>query len=140
MCIMAGFFEDLPSERGIAARCADSIAIRRLPNYELDENTLEHSSLKQFEEVEILPRGFHAVPARLAGAWVASGQASEDRFIGDGGQRVVAGVRELCIGSSSVAKLFRGASKGALKLLVKVALIRKPDLVRDFDDCQGRLV
>jgi transposase len=42
--IMVGFFEDLPSERAIAARCADSIAIRRFLNYELDENTPEHSS------------------------------------------------------------------------------------------------
>ena len=43
--IMIGFFEDLPSERAIAARCADSIAIRRFLNYELDENTPDHSSL-----------------------------------------------------------------------------------------------
>jgi transposase len=42
--IMVGFFEDLPSERAIAARCADSIAIRRFLNYELDENTPDHSS------------------------------------------------------------------------------------------------
>jgi transposase len=43
--IMVGFFEDLPSERAIAARCADSIAIRRFLNYELAENTPDHSSL-----------------------------------------------------------------------------------------------
>lgn len=43
--VMVGFFEDLPSERAIAARCADSIAIRRFLNYELDENTPDHSSL-----------------------------------------------------------------------------------------------
>ncbi len=43
--IMVGFFEDLPSERAIAALCADSIAIRRFLNYELDENTPDHSSL-----------------------------------------------------------------------------------------------
>jgi transposase len=43
--IMVGFFEDLPSERAIAARCADSIAIRRFLNYELDEKTPDHSSL-----------------------------------------------------------------------------------------------
>src|SRR3974377_1864278 len=43
--IMVGFFEDLPSERAIAARCADSIAIRRFLNYELDQNTPDHSSL-----------------------------------------------------------------------------------------------
>jgi len=43
--IMVGFFEDLPSERAIAARCADSIGIRRFLNYELDEHTPDHSSL-----------------------------------------------------------------------------------------------
>ena len=42
--IMVGFFEDLPSERGIAARCADSMSIRAFLNYELDEKTPDHSS------------------------------------------------------------------------------------------------
>src|SRR3989454_12692521 len=35
--IMVGFFEDLPSERAIAARCAHSMSIRAFLNYELDE-------------------------------------------------------------------------------------------------------
>lgn len=42
--IMVGFFEDLPSERAIAARCADSMSIRTFLNYELHEKTPEHSS------------------------------------------------------------------------------------------------
>src|SRR5947208_2470513 len=42
--IMVGFFEDLPSERAIAARCADSMSIRTFLKYELDEKTPEHSS------------------------------------------------------------------------------------------------
>lgn len=42
--IMIGFFEDLPSERGIAARCADSMSIRSFLNYSLEEQTPEHSS------------------------------------------------------------------------------------------------
>jgi transposase len=42
--IMVGFFEDLPSERAIAARCADSMSIRAFLNYELDERTPDHSS------------------------------------------------------------------------------------------------
>jgi len=42
--IMVGFFEDLPSERAIAARCADSIAIRAFLKYDLDESTPDHSS------------------------------------------------------------------------------------------------
>jgi transposase len=43
--IMVGFFEDLPSERAIASRCADSLAIRAFLKYELAENTPDHSSL-----------------------------------------------------------------------------------------------
>jgi transposase len=42
--IMIGFFEDLPSERAIAARCADSIAIRSFLNYGLEEKTPDHST------------------------------------------------------------------------------------------------
>src|SRR5436190_18236308 len=42
--IMVGFFEDLPSERAIAARCADSMSIRAFLKYELDEKTPDHSS------------------------------------------------------------------------------------------------
>lgn len=42
--IMVGFFEDLPSERAIAARCADSIAIRAFLNYSLEEKTPDHST------------------------------------------------------------------------------------------------
>jgi transposase len=42
--IMVGFFEDLPSERAIAARCADSMSIRAFLNYSLEEPTPEHSS------------------------------------------------------------------------------------------------
>lgn len=43
--MMIGFFENLPSERAIAARCADSIAIREFLHYELTEETPDHSSL-----------------------------------------------------------------------------------------------
>src|ERR1022692_5179919 len=43
--MMVGFFEDLPSERAIAARCADSISIRQFLHYELTEATPDHSSL-----------------------------------------------------------------------------------------------
>lgn len=43
--MMIGFFENLPSERAIASRCADSIAIREFLNYGLTEETPDHSSL-----------------------------------------------------------------------------------------------
>jgi transposase len=43
--LMVGFFEDLPSERAIASRCADSLSIRGFLGYELSDATPEHSSL-----------------------------------------------------------------------------------------------
>ena len=42
--IMVGFFEDLPSERAIAARCADSMSIRAFLNYSLEQKTPDHST------------------------------------------------------------------------------------------------
>jgi transposase len=42
---MIGFFEDLPSERAIAARCSDSLSIREFLHYGLHEATPDHSSL-----------------------------------------------------------------------------------------------
>lgn len=42
--LMVGFLEDLPSERAIAARCGDSLMIRRFLGYDLDEETPHHSS------------------------------------------------------------------------------------------------
>jgi transposase len=42
--LMVGFFENLASERAIAARCADSLAIRTFLHYELTETTPHHSS------------------------------------------------------------------------------------------------
>jgi transposase len=43
--LMIGFFEDLPSERAIASRCADSLSVRGFLGYELAEATPDHSSL-----------------------------------------------------------------------------------------------
>lgn len=43
--LMVGFFEDLPSERAIASRCADSLSVRGFLGYDLTEPTPEHSSL-----------------------------------------------------------------------------------------------
>ena len=43
--LMVGFFENLPSERAIAARCEDSLAVRAFLGYGLDEATPDHSSL-----------------------------------------------------------------------------------------------
>lgn len=43
--LMVGFFENIGSERGITARCADSLAIRAFLRYELTERLPDHSSL-----------------------------------------------------------------------------------------------
>ena len=43
--LMVGFFENLASERAIAARCADSFSIRAFLHYGLTEDTPHHSSL-----------------------------------------------------------------------------------------------
>jgi len=59
--IMVGFFEDLPSERAIAARCADSMSIRAFLNYELNEKTPDHSSftvIRQRLGLEVYQRIF----------------------------------------------------------------------------------
>lgn len=42
--LMVGFFENLPSERAIAARCADSLSIREFLHYGLGERMPHHSS------------------------------------------------------------------------------------------------
>ncbi len=43
--LMIGYFEGLGSERGIAWRCADSLALRAFLGIALDESTPDHSSL-----------------------------------------------------------------------------------------------
>jgi transposase len=43
--LMIGFFENLPSERSIASRCADSFSLRAFLGYGLEEATPDHSSL-----------------------------------------------------------------------------------------------
>jgi len=43
--LLIGYFEGLDSERGIAWRCADSLALRAFLGYTLTENTPDHSSL-----------------------------------------------------------------------------------------------
>ena len=43
--LLIGYFEGLDSEREIAWRCADSLALRQFLGYALDESTPDHSSL-----------------------------------------------------------------------------------------------
>src|SRR6266446_7027925 len=48
--LTVGFFEDLPSERSIASRCADRLSIRGYPGCNLTEETPDHSSLSVIRE------------------------------------------------------------------------------------------
>jgi len=43
--LLVGFFENIGSERGIAARCGDSLSVRSFLGYLLTESTPEHSTL-----------------------------------------------------------------------------------------------
>ena len=43
--LLIGYFEGIDSERGIAWRCADSLALRSFLGYALTEGTPDHSSL-----------------------------------------------------------------------------------------------
>lgn len=43
--LLIGYFEGIDSERGIAWRCADSLALRAFLGYSLDQRTPDHSSL-----------------------------------------------------------------------------------------------
>ena len=45
--LLIGYFEGIDSERGIAWRCADSLALRAFLGYSLKEATPEHSSLSK---------------------------------------------------------------------------------------------
>ena len=48
--LTVGFFEDLPGERAIARRCAESLSIRGYLGYSLTEATPDHSSLSVIRE------------------------------------------------------------------------------------------
>jgi transposase len=43
--LLIGYFEGIDSERGIAWRCADSLALREFLGYPITENTPDHSTL-----------------------------------------------------------------------------------------------
>jgi transposase len=48
--LLVGFFENIPSERGIAARCGDSLSIRQFLHYTLTEETPHHSSFTKIRQ------------------------------------------------------------------------------------------
>src|SRR6478609_5969328 len=46
-CLMIGYFEGLDSERGIAWRVADSLALRSFLGYDLSQNTPDHTTISR---------------------------------------------------------------------------------------------
>jgi len=66
--LMVGFFENLASERAVAARCADSLSIRAFLHYELTEHTPDHSSftvIRQRLALEVYDAVFGLIVAAL---------------------------------------------------------------------------
>jgi transposase len=66
--LMVGFFENITAERAIAARCADSFAIRAFLHYELTERTPHHSSftvIRQRLPLDVYAQVFDLILAAL---------------------------------------------------------------------------
>lgn len=66
--LLVGFFENLSSERAIAARCADSLSIRQFLHYDLTEATPDHSSLSVIRnrlDIDVFQQVFALILAAL---------------------------------------------------------------------------
>jgi transposase len=75
--LMVGFFEDLPSERAIASRCADSLSVRGFLGYDLCEATPDHSSLSVIRDrigLEIYQSIFELILEALRGHGLLKGR------------------------------------------------------------------
>jgi len=75
--LMIGFFENLSSERGIAARCYDSLSIRDFLHYALHEPTPDHSSLsviRQRLDAEVFEKVFGLVLKALKESKLLNGR------------------------------------------------------------------
>jgi transposase len=75
--LMIGYFEGIDSERGIAWRCADSLALRRFLGYDLSQDTPDHSSLSRIRtrlDLETHQAAFTMVLTMLAEKGILSGK------------------------------------------------------------------
>ena len=75
--LMIGYFEGIDSERGIAWRCADSLALRRFLGYDLSQDTPDHSSLSRIRtrlDLETHQAAFTMVLTILAEKGILSGK------------------------------------------------------------------
>src|SRR5258708_22114462 len=74
---MLGYFEGLDSERGMAWRASDSLAIRRFLRLGLDEGTPDHSTIsrtRRLIDVETHRVGFTWILGQVAEGWLFGGE------------------------------------------------------------------
>jgi transposase len=75
-CLLVGYFEGLDSERGIAWRVADSLALRSFLGYELSQSTPDHTTIsrtRRLIDVETHQSVFTWVLSVLAGEGLLKG-------------------------------------------------------------------
>ena len=76
-CLLVGYFEGLDSERGIAWRVADSLALRSFLGYELSQNTPDHTTIsrtRRLLDIETHRSVFTWVLSVLAGEGLLKGE------------------------------------------------------------------
>jgi transposase len=76
-CLLVGYFEGLDSERGIAWRVADSLALRSFLGYELSQSTPDHTTIsrtRRLIDVETHRSVFTWVLSVLAGEGLLKGE------------------------------------------------------------------
>ena len=80
--LMVGFFENLPSERAIAARCEDSLSVRAFLGYGLEENARSQQPERDSTAASgrDLPGSFRGGALRAQSLRTFSGAALGDRF------------------------------------------------------------
>jgi transposase len=75
--MLIGFFEGIPSERGIETRCADSIMLRSFLGFSLTERVPDHSTLSIIRRripVKVFNRVFTLTHSILAGKGLMKGE------------------------------------------------------------------
>src|SRR3954470_4659265 len=76
-CLLVGYFEGLGSERGIAWRVADSLALRSFLGYELSQSTPDHTTISRTRRL------IDVETHRSVFTWVLSVLAGEGLLKGD---------------------------------------------------------
>ena len=88
--LLVGYFEGIDSERGIAWRATDSLAVRSFLRLAVDEPPPDHSTISRTRRADRPgdpPRGLHLGAATAGGGGIAQGQDRRDRRHHAGGQR-----------------------------------------------------